>query len=66
MADLRAEQELILHPEKLLMQKQKKKNNHRVKDLGSRESLAKFECFPWRDTLVPALTCAQMHNDEEV
>ena len=34
--------------------------NHMVQDPGSREGEAKFECFPWRDTLVPALTCVQV------
>ena len=33
---------------------------------GSREGEAKFECFLWRDTLVPALACRQVRYREEV
>ena len=44
----------------------KEKKIHMVQDPGSREGVAKFECFSWRDARVPALTCVQVHYHEEV
>ena len=37
-----------------------------VPDPGGRERQAKSECFPWRDTLVPAGSCVQVRYREEV
>ena len=37
-----------------------------MQDPGSKEDVAKFEYFPWRDPLLPALTCVQVRYHEEV
>ena len=64
-ADPKAERELNLRPERFVF-KCGNGGNHMEQDPGSREGVAKFECFPRRDALVPALTYVQVHYQEEV
>ena len=67
-ANPRAERELYLRTDRLCCERGRVGvgEGHIVQDSGSREGGAKFESFPLRDTLVPALICVQVHYHEEV
>ena len=59
--DPRAERKLNLRHERLFC-----KRGNMVQDPESRDGATKFECFPWRDTRVPAVACVQVRYREEV
>ena len=62
--DPRAERELDLRPDRFSFKRESKNQIHGA--TGSRKGETKFDCFHWRDTLVPALTCVQVRYRDQV